>query len=653
MGLSSKKTVQSNEPWQAAQPYIIKGLEQTGRVFDANQPSLDKYAAESFGTYGRVAPGAEQGINLSQDFTNRTLAGDFMGKSPGSDLYNRTMGGEFLNNNPYLDGVLAKTRSNIANDVNSQFSTAGRYGSGAHTGVLGERMAEAENAARLSNYQTERDRQMGAAGALDQLYAADLNRMSGATDTAQALMSGSQGLLNQTAELPWIGVQALNGNVRQASSGYGTTTSKSSGGMFDSLLGAGALVGSAAIKASDERLKKNKHKIGEIDDGLGLYSYQYKPEVDPSGAPQIGVMAQEVEQKRPDALGPEIGGFKTVNYGALGQPNLARMGGGDLIGVQRGDVGEMSPELSGTDKPIGDYSLAPLPQAAPLNQPGVAGFLGRVLDPSTNASPVGEALGMFGQALLAGGDGAGSGVGRALLASNKARVDREDGSFNRKFKQAQMAEIMRKATAPQIEKVGDSILSVGADGAVKPLYTGQSDAERYAATLGYVPGTPAYQTAVKDYVLKSSGPTALSSDRELANYRHGLRLNEIGASGSQDRSNASYREGLYRSRPGVNEVTPAKVIGPLMAKKASGMALTPAEEATLNYYKQPGFEQLLLGGGMPGLTPPAVPPRLPTRLSPRAAPRSNSASQTYTRTATDPRTGRKVGFNGKEWVSIR
>src|SRR3546814_11809134 len=70
-----------------------------------------------------------------------------------------------------------------------------------------------------------------------------------------------------------------------------------------------------------------------------------------------------------------------------------------------------------------------------------------------------------------------------------------------------------------------------------------------------------------------------SSDlRDLANYRHGLRLKEIGASGGEARSTAGHREGLYRSRPDVAATTPAKVIGPLMAKQASGQPLTPAEQ---------------------------------------------------------------------------
>src|SRR3546814_15874446 len=82
------------------------------------------------------------------------------------------------------------------------------------------------------------------------------------------------------------------------------------------------------------------------------------------------------------------------------------------------------------------------------------------------------------------------------------------------------------------------------------------------------------------YVLKSSGPTAFQTDRDLANYRHGLRLKEIGASGGEARSTAGNREGLYRSRPDVAATKPAQVLGPLMAKQQTGQTLTTAAQPT-------------------------------------------------------------------------
>ena len=73
-----------------------------------------------------------------------------------------------------------------------------------------------------------------------------------------------------------------------------------------------ASLGSAAILASDRRLKANISLIGRRPDGLNLYSYDYV-----WGQPAVGVMADEVAVLRPEALGPVVGGYATVNYGAL------------------------------------------------------------------------------------------------------------------------------------------------------------------------------------------------------------------------------------------------------------------------------------------------------------------------------------------------
>ena len=133
-------------------------------------------------------------------------------------------------------------------------------------------------------------------------------------------MGGSQSLLNNAAELPWIGVQAANGAVRQASNGYGTSTQRSSQPWGPMLLQA-ASQGAQAAAMSDRRAKLNIVKVGEEADGLGIYDFDYRQDIgiDLSTDRQRGVMADEVARLRPWALGPKIGGYATVNYSALGE----------------------------------------------------------------------------------------------------------------------------------------------------------------------------------------------------------------------------------------------------------------------------------------------------------------------------------------------
>ena len=77
--------------------------------------------------------------------------------------------------------------------------------------------------------------------------------------------------------------------------------------LFGGLLG----LGSSAIMASDRRVKKNVRKRGRID-GTNIYEFRYRGE-DGDVPKHVGVMAQEVEKTRPDAV-IEIGGVKHVDY---------------------------------------------------------------------------------------------------------------------------------------------------------------------------------------------------------------------------------------------------------------------------------------------------------------------------------------------------
>lgn len=276
MGLSSKKTKTKNEPWGPAKPYILKNLKQQDDVFTTSQPDLMRFAGNQRATYGRIAPGAEQNIMGAQGLVNRNLSGQMM------------------SGNPYLDAILAETRGNVAGTISDQFNPAGRFGSGMHIDILGRALAEQENKARYGDYQLERGYQQDAIG------------------QAANLMQGSQGILNNAAELPWIGVQAANGAVRQASQGYGTTTQKEGMNFGQMLMQSASQAAQAAAMASDRRLKKDITLLSRLKDGLGVYRWTYL-----WGEKAKGVMADEVKRLRPWALGPKVEGYATVNMGAL------------------------------------------------------------------------------------------------------------------------------------------------------------------------------------------------------------------------------------------------------------------------------------------------------------------------------------------------
>ena len=74
-------------------------------------------------------------------------------------------------------------------------------------------------------------------------------------------------------------------------------------------------IGSAAIgKWSDRRMKHNIKRIGILDNGIPLYTFNYRPEFEISDEDQIGVMADEVEPIIPDAVITTASGYKKVDY---------------------------------------------------------------------------------------------------------------------------------------------------------------------------------------------------------------------------------------------------------------------------------------------------------------------------------------------------
>jgi len=224
-----------------------------------------------------------------------------------------------------------------------------QYGMGANTsqqmaglgaGAQGAALqgAQAQLAAGQMQQQTQQ-------AGLQALYNQFLQQQSYPFQTAQFLANIAEG------------TGALSGN---------TTTTTQPGGFF-----------------SDERLKENVKEVGKTFDGQPIYSYNYKGG---DKRQQIGLMAQEVEDKHPNAVGL-AGGYKTVDYGKATEDaakrghfyagGVASMGGG----VNPGSYGE---GFADGGMPMGGYDPALMQQIlqnynamyGTLAQPGQPGMLG-------------------------------------------------------------------------------------------------------------------------------------------------------------------------------------------------------------------------------------------------------------------------------------
>lgn len=110
--------------------------------------------------------------------------------------------------------------------------------------------------------------------------------------------------------------------------------------------------------------------IGETNDGQKIYRYRLiDPDTGELGPPQIGLMADEVEEKTPEAVG-NYKGYRTVDY-AKATDDAARMGGGVTGRGDYADGGGIEDILKSQEemyKPLSDISskgIVPTGQITP------------------------------------------------------------------------------------------------------------------------------------------------------------------------------------------------------------------------------------------------------------------------------------------------
>ncbi len=103
----------------------------------------------------------------------------------------------------------------------------------------------------------------------------------------------------------------INANFDQRMDRYKTGLAQS-----NNLLGGLFGLGSSLIMASDERVKENIEPLDFKVNGHNVYEYDYKGKFD-DGERHVGVMAQEVQKTRPDAVKTGRDGVKRVHYGKL------------------------------------------------------------------------------------------------------------------------------------------------------------------------------------------------------------------------------------------------------------------------------------------------------------------------------------------------
>ena len=297
---STAKDILGRQQNDAMTSAIIQGM-QTG--LQANQQQFGQNAAQQQAINAAQAQGFGQNAAQTQA-QNAANAQAFQQALAGGQFGNQAAGQQFGQN-------LSATQ--LANQAAAQ-----NTGNAANLAAFGNQAANQQFQQGLANAQLGNQAQQQ--GFQQQAY----NQMQ-PINVINALRTGSQ-VQNpsyaQSAQMPQVAGADLLGATQQnynAQLANVNAQNAASGGFMSGLMGlGGAALSNPAIFTSDINAKENITKIGSLNNGLNLYTYNYKDGYDLPEGRQVGVIAQEVEKVMPEAVVEMDNGFKGVNYAMLG-----------------------------------------------------------------------------------------------------------------------------------------------------------------------------------------------------------------------------------------------------------------------------------------------------------------------------------------------
>jgi hypothetical protein len=300
------QTTQS-APWAIAQPGLERSLGLANQAADTtyNGPSvaaLDPLITQGQNSNIQAAIGNTPGLiaNSAGQFYQGLIPGGGVSSLGLEGVGNLNQAAKYLDpyasgsyvqsGNPYLDAVLAKNDAATIARINGQFSSAGRYGSGAYGATAGGAIQAADNQARMAQYNTDVQNQLSAIQGLGNIgqakagigqqgvgninsFVSQLPTIAQGQlfqgNTLQSVggqnMDFNQRVINAANQDPWTKAQNLaqiTGGIGQlggtsssqgVSYGQGTTTKKEDPGIFGDILagvGAGANLLGAISPAS-------------------------------------------------------------------------------------------------------------------------------------------------------------------------------------------------------------------------------------------------------------------------------------------------------------------------------------------------------------------------------------------------------------------
>lgn len=332
-GGQTSTTTQKADPWSGVQPYLLEGYSRASNLYAPGQ-GPDLYPNQM---YVSNDPLTTQSRQMIQDYASTQMPQDVNAVRGG---YGTLLGAADVNNNPYLAQAASGAIRPITEQLTEQILPNIRGGA-VQTGQYGgSRQALAEGTAIGKAVQAMGD---VTSNMYSNAYQQGLGTVGNAVGMAPQMLALSQAPAQTFGELGKLSEadaqKALQEDMYrwefaqkqpysqlsdylqllQGASPYGSQVStQSQPGNTNNAMGA---LGSLAMLAgpfmfggfSDERVKTDIHRVGTTDEGLPVYTFRYKT----GGPVQMGVMAQDVEKVKPEAVA-EFNGVKMVNYSMIG-----------------------------------------------------------------------------------------------------------------------------------------------------------------------------------------------------------------------------------------------------------------------------------------------------------------------------------------------
>ncbi|EJF76756.1 hypothetical protein ME7_00788 [Bartonella birtlesii LL-WM9] len=279
------------------------------------------YQGERVAGLGNLTKNALTGLQQAADqYNNPVLTQLFNAPTQTAHNLLGMAKGDWIGGNSKFNAALQNALSKTSDAINQSMSGAGRYGSGAHTGVLADELGALATNATAQQYNQDVQNMMNANQMIDRslydqvnaannYYQGQSNAQSNALKggivqdmNRQNILDAERQKWNEQDNQGWNRLEQLLRVGTQAAGNYGTASGKSTtmpSVTKDPLRDAQQVLGlvGGILGLCDVRAKENIVPVGKKN-GYPLYSFNYK------GNPQryLGVLAQEVLRLKPEAV---------------------------------------------------------------------------------------------------------------------------------------------------------------------------------------------------------------------------------------------------------------------------------------------------------------------------------------------------------------